>query len=407
MEQDFFHWDKNKLNRPYYFFFYYIPKRLTDNYVFSDESIKVQHYVWNFKDGINQEIFIKLIIKKIKDSFKTTNNLSFICIPASTVISNIYRYKHFSDEVCKALGMSNSFDHVKIITEKEPKHISGIETFSELQFDLEYFKDRSFVVFDDVVTKGNSMRRFIAQLESLGANVVACISIAQTYKWPIRGELSHPWSGNFVRSTKQTFGESLINAINNIEILPSSKNKTSIQYKFGDIITFGSFYDKPIEWEVLEQKGDNILLISKYGLTCRSYNKVAGNVVWSNSSLRKWLNNTFYERSFSLKEKERMIKHLVNAEVVSGHELNPGENTHDYVHILSVDEYCKFYGKNHHWKCFLVSNKKVLKQCWLRTYGKDSAHAAFVGRSGRLHEGGSLVESSRNTVRPVILIKSM
>lgn len=283
------------------------------------------------------------------------------------------------------------------------------------------------------------MKNYIYQLENLGANVVGCLSIGKTYYSPVDDiNPTHPWTFTEIRSGekvepifvepvyKETVVESkysqtalseVISVAIEQDTIAEEKNNyqaesledslhTSKQYNFGDIIEFGTFYTEPIKWEVLEQKGNKVLLISKYGLTCRAYNDKLENTSWSECSLRKWLNKVFFERSFSAQEKKNMISHLVNAEVVSGRELNPGENTKDFVHILSIDDYLKFYdNKNHHWKSRLIKDKRTEKQCWLRNYGYDRTRAAFIGRSGRIHYNGSFVDKPRNTVRPVILIK--
>lgn len=428
------HWDTQKLGKPYYFFYVYVPKKLSDNEAFSQESIDIQHGIWHFKDGTDQQYFTNIFIEKIKNSFSNVQNLTLACIPASSKVANTCRYRAFSEKVCSFLGMNNGFDHVSIVDEKDPKHLSNVESYCVLNFDKEFFKGKSVILFDDVVTKGNSMKHFISQLESLGANVIACFSIGKTYYSRTDGfNPIHPWSETSIRSGLKAEPVSTDISIRSEDIIKhepenvdapqmqyivesSIKNEKTAsdvdapvchpQYTFGDIIKFGSYYGHPIEWEVLEQKGNNVLLISKFGLTCREYHNKLENTSWAECSLREWLNNTFFEKSFSSLEKDSMIKHKVNAEVISGHELNPGENTTDFVHILSVDDYERFYdGQVHHWHCYLAKNKKKQMQCWLRNYGLDRTKAAFVGRSGRLHLGGSEVVKPRNTVRPVILIR--
>lgn len=426
------HWDTQKLGKPYYFFYFYVPKKLSDNEAFSQESIDIQHGIWHFKDGTDQQYFTNIFIEKIKNSFSNVQNLTLACIPASTKVANTCRYRIFSENVCSTLGMNNGFDHISIEKEKEPKHLSNVESYCVLNFDKEFFKGKSVILFDDVVTKGNSMKNFIFQLESLGANVIACFSIGRTYYSRTDGfNPIHPWSETSLRSGLKVEPVSTDISISTEDIFkheiridsdpqipnlvePCIKHESQkveppvsqIQYVFGDNINFGSYYGHPIEWEVLEQKGNNVLLISKYGLTCREYNDKLENTSWAECTLREWLNKTFLEKSFSSMEKVKMIKHKVNAEVVSGHELNPGENTMDFVHILSVDDYERFYDSNvHHWHCYLAKDKKTKRQCWLRNYGLDRTRAAFVGRSGTLHLGGSEVIKPRNTVRPVILIR--
>ena len=93
-------------------------KKLSDNEAFSQESIDIQHGIWHFKDGTDQQYFTNIFIEKIKNSFSNVQNLTLACIPASSKVANTCRYRAFSEKVCSFLGMNNGFDHVSIVDEK-------------------------------------------------------------------------------------------------------------------------------------------------------------------------------------------------------------------------------------------------------------------------------------------------
>ena len=437
MNKEFFSWSSETLGKPYYFFYYYVPKRLTDyESSYSNESIQIQHNIWRFKDGDYQGWFITAIEQQIKNSFNNLEDLTLVCIPASTISANRRRYETFSKKVCGDLGLNNGFDHIKIVKEKEPKHLIGVRTDAEYSFDSVFFKDKNVLLFDDVVTRGHSMRSFIQTLENLGANVLGCISIGRTYYAPTCGSNPcHPWTNHNIRClSKTSFSNDAFDNIQ-IEIVKDNCQKTppiltpqnsltsvqpikeptklklntvpsqlKISHKVGDFIEFGKFKNIPIEWEILSINNDEAVIISKFGLHHCEYNYDLINTTWEQCSLRMWLNKVFLQRSFTEKEREKIIKHKVKAECIDEHELYPGEDTEDYIHILSVKEYIKYFNEEHPWKCVLLP-QKILKQCWLRNYGKDRMHAAFIGRSGSIHEGGILVNSPRNAVRPVMIIK--
>ncbi len=449
----FFSWGNEILGKKYYFFYYYVPKRLTDHERYSRESIQIQHNIWNFKDGNYQDQFINVIEQLIKNSFNNLEDLTLVCIPASTISANRRRYEYFSNKICKDTGLKNGFDHIQIVKEKEPKHLTGERTNAEYSFDSQFFSNKNVILFDDVVTRGQSMRDFIKVVENLGATVVGCVSIGKTYYGPTCGyNPCHPLNNHYIRDlntqsiennyfddiqfegfktkvvedrsiNKSQENSSLISS-NYIEksnkTLQDSSPKESIKvsnqtcdknivklkhtYKVGDFIKLGHFKNVPIEWEILSINDNEAVIISKYGLHHCEYNYDLINTTWAECSLRIWLNKVFLQRSFTEEERKKFLKHNVKAECIDGHELNPGEDTDDYVHILSVSEYIKYFNENHPWKCLLLP-KKIMKQCWLRNYGKDRMHAAFIGRSGTIHEGGSLVNSPRNAVRPVMVIK--
>ena len=79
--------------------------------------------------------------------------------------------------------------------------------------------------------------------------------------------------------------------------------------KKGSIFTFGNYEQnkgkaEPIEWIVLDKKDSELFLISKKVLYYKNYSdNNSKNIAWENSSIRKWLNNEFYNKAFSNEEK--------------------------------------------------------------------------------------------------------
>lgn len=76
--------------------------------------------------------------------------------------------------------MENAFGHIQIVEDAVPKHLGGTG-IPVLQFDESFFKDKYVILFDDIITKGNSMLRFKNKLESCGATVIAGVSIGKTH----------------------------------------------------------------------------------------------------------------------------------------------------------------------------------------------------------------------------------
>lgn len=473
-------------NLQHIFLYYYVPKRYTDDVrypSFTQETIEFQHNVWKFKDGMQQNWAldaIENVLGSLGYIGQANGKLVLACIPASTKYANILRYRDFSQELCKRLNIQNSFDHIEIIKEKEPKHLSGCDTEAILSFDRNFFAGKDVVIFDDIVTKGRSMFRFAQQLHEIQAHPVICCSLGYTY-FPEKTTVNpiNPYTARhvlqqnevsrqiestvvvpfYIKSYNQNISTSnnTVHTTNSIthnidpstnnaeEDLPkfehnatcasiennikpssiskqSSISKTEIvkqsnptitthqkqnQFSKFSKITFGSFCNKPLIWEVLsyDPSNESALVISKYGITCRPYHQHDELTSWEECSLRKWMNGLFFDKSFNTSEKNRIITSHVPAEVVVGHELYPGNDTNDKIYILSINEYQSYYQHISQWRCFLLEAPRIKRQCWLRNYGADRGRAAFIGRSGRIHEGGSLITSARNTIRPVMLIK--
>ena len=94
----------------------------------------------------------------------------------------------------------------------------------------------------------------------------------------------------------------------------------------------------PIEWRVLEKKGTKLLLLSRYGIDHVCYNDDPNSLYytpWENCKIRRWLNSTFYEESFTPEEqKDIQTTHLINRD---GEKLE--SETDDKIFLLSIDDY--------------------------------------------------------------------
>lgn len=164
--------------------------------------------------------------------------------------------------------------------------------------------------------------------------------------------------------------------------------------KEGDIIKFGKYPQgdngevKPIEWLVLEVKPDEALLISRYALDCKEFDKHKfTDITWEDSALRKWLNSDFIKSAFS-EEETRLIKisELDNSES-SYYETVAEKNTKDYVFCLSVDEAKKYFKNDKDRMCkptyFSLEQGTeyyiLTKTCcwWLRSLEKPYIHAVI------------------------------
>ena len=119
-----------------------------------------------------------------------------------------------------------------------------------------------------------------------------------------------------------------------------------------DTVTFGSYPQSdssgkkkdPIEWIVLakDSKNQRALILSKYILDNVSFNDEPGECNWENSSVRKWLNNTFYENAFDDDEKEQI---LIDSHISDSFR-DKGKEVSDNVFLLSSNEVNKYFKKD-------------------------------------------------------------
>lgn len=203
-------------------------------------------------------------------------------------------------------------------------------------------------------------------------------------------------------------------------------------YKVGDIIEFGSYPyyenggEKPIEWQILEKYNDGTaLVISKYALDNVKYNETYTDVTWETSSIRKWLNNDFYNKAFRNANKDLIIESHIESKDHSGKwsdrsnwHTKGGNTTYDKMFLLSIEEAEKYFSSDEKRKLQPTPYAKSINSkngnlwtvrdgsCWwwLRSPGCHQNVAAAVGIGGLVQSFGFNVGSNEGAVRPAMKI---
>lgn len=217
----------------------------------------------------------------------------------------------------------------------------------------------------------------------------------------------------------------------------------------GDLIKFGRYeQDKKtangtedIEWLVLEKEDDRMLIISRYALDWQKYDAKLRDITWEDSTLRNWLNDSFYNTAFTGEEQEKIVPvtnenpdsnaffntdYSLELENISGYSeaiirgwgAMGGNATNDKVFCLSYEEALSYFPSDEARKC--VPTKYAMSQgvchdisagkaedgtgmCgwWLRSPGKGQTMAMVV-QSGGYIRGRSQVNSGIYGVRPAL-----
>ena len=186
------------------------------------------------------------------------------------------------------------------------------------------------------------------------------------------------------------------------------------QCQVGDIIKFGSYpqngnVKEEIEWQVLDVKNGQALVISKYALDCQRYNADRKSVTWENCTLRQWLNSHFLNSAFSKLETNMILAVTISADKNPKYGTDPGNTTTDKIFLLSILEAKKYFGRSSARKCkstmFAKENGTLINyggNCWwwLRSSGYVQNYVAFINSSGSICEDGNLCYSNKHAVRP-------
>jgi len=109
----------------------------------------------------------------------------------------------------------------------------------------------------------------------------------------------------------------------------------------GDIVVFGEF-----PWRVLDIQNEYALILSEWVIESRPYHEdysIYALATWETSTLRQYLNNTFYH-TFSDEEKRWITDSLVVNNDNPWYGTAGGNATIDRVFLLDIDEVVKYFG---------------------------------------------------------------
>ena len=180
-----------------------------------------------------------------------------------------------------------------------------------------------------------------------------------------------------------------------------------------------------IEWSVLTVENNKALLISEKILEKRPYNVKKEDVTWKTCTLRKYLNEEFYNSLGTMK--------LAIAETRISNSENPwyetkgGKATTDKIFLLSLEELVKYFGdsgdlsnkKRYGWEhsYYVLQSRGYLLHdqydsarkanrsswhWWLRSPGYSSSYAAIVFGNGSVNVNGYRVSHHDVGVCPAL-----
>lgn len=178
----------------------------------------------------------------------------------------------------------------------------------------------------------------------------------------------------------------------------------------GDTFVFGTYEQdndlsngpEPIEWIVLEKKGNKILLISDKALDYHQYsNRNTTSTRWEDTSLRMWLNNIFVNKAFSADERSQILTIKNNGD----------NNSNDEVFLLSSTEVENYFPSSIERQCKptnyviaqgVYADEKNNCRWWLCKDVASSVVWKFVNCLGDINDVSIAVDFL--AVRPVIWV---
>ena len=183
----------------------------------------------------------------------------------------------------------------------------------------------------------------------------------------------------------------------------SSESSTTTSGRSFQTVTFAG-----IEWIVLDEEGNNTLLLSKDIVEERAYYIENGSyyngfepITWENCALRSYLNGEWYNNTFSDEEKDMILTtHIENSNNSETGTLG-GNDTEDKVFLLSIDEANQYFTSDDERVAEYDGNAHMW---WLRSPGGDDYSAARVGISGIVYANGRNDDLDYYGVRPALWV---
>lgn len=194
---------------------------------------------------------------------------------------------------------------------------------------------------------------------------------------------------------------------------PQNTDNQGIEYAE---VYFGSYEQdndesngaEDICWIVIDEFEGNSFLVSKYILDYQPFNDsvVARGTTWEHSSLRTFLNDSFFNAAFSDKEKQAIITTNVQ-DYGADHKL--GEITEDYVFILSYNQAWSYFQNGSERRANLTKyaqaqEKHTSSAYWLIDSYSSDLYKYLVSSIG-ISENNPRVNEPQG-VRPAIWVKN-
>ena len=198
--------------------------------------------------------------------------------------------------------------------------------------------------------------------------------------------------------------------------------------KIGSTISFGDY-----GWRVLDIQNNTALIITEYIIEQRSYHDAYKEITWADCTLRKYLNDEFYDK-FAAADKSKIIPVLNKNLDNQWYGSKGGADTQDNIFLLSIEEVvCKYFGdsssklynrgknqrywferkdENNSKRAARLIGKEWRTWYWLRSPGRINIKAVYIHGSGDIGiQGNNILKGNISDgfcaggVRPALWLK--
>ena len=184
----------------------------------------------------------------------------------------------------------------------------------------------------------------------------------------------------------------------------------------GETMHFGGY-----NWRVLDIQDGKALIITEQIIEQHAFHDAYEEATWASCSLRRYLNNEFYN-GFAAAERARIVPVVNKNAGNQWYGSQGGEDTQDNIFLLSVEEaVCLYFGdssrnlenrsaKQRYWFQKKDENNDKRRATlegyvwwwWLRSPGRDNRRAAYIHGDGNIGiQGNGIFRYSSNILHPL------
>ena len=351
--------------------------------------------------GYFEDDFFKWVVNKDIDRYEIVKNYYKIYLSAKGTIAHVI--ERFNGDV---IGVGvwlphdvdlNVYQQISVVTKQYAQNFNLV---AQKSHDSEppgtpFYQLVAIVIKKEFQGRGLAAHLLGSQLEQFDQLGVPTYLEAST---PYLGQ------GIYAKFGYQPIGE-LMKFPNGVKLYPLWRSVF-------DKVEFAGY-----QWLVLERYENKMLLLSEKVIELKSYHDRFESINWSKSTIRKYLNDDFYE-CFLTSEKKRVLETTLQTSENPWFKTGQSETTTDKLFLLSVDETLKYFGDIRQLKNFTsqyciddnYNHQRKAKSSlgtsvgWhLRTSGKNSNLICTVMQDGQIAVSGDFVNRKLG-VRPAMWI---
>ena len=169
-----------------------------------------------------------------------------------------------------------------------------------------------------------------------------------------------------------------------------------LEFEVGKTVLFGNYKGKALSWKVLVKDGRRFLLLAEDVIDHLPFHFERSEAVWSNCSLRTWLNRNFMEEAFTMQERMSivLVTHQNNVDM-RWDKLN-GTDTKDKAFVFNLKELNEYLPDQ--------KDRAVSDWWWLRGHGCSSTNQQAVYADGTVYANGVGSHHDDVGVRPAMWV---